>query len=695
MALIGSIRKRSGLLVGIVGAALVVFILTDLFSNRGGQGMGTQEVGVVDGQPIAIAELEARVEDEVNTYQNDFGQSVDGTMREQLRQRIWNDMLKERLLLAQVERAGFGSTLVRDEYDDVRFGNNILAEFKEQPNFQDPATGQPNKEMLKTYFNNVQQNAPIYHGIQKRRIVQDRLYAKYNTLVKKSLYVNSVQAKAEVEMRETKATFDFVAKRYDSEPDSLYPVSEDQLLAFYNGHKNERKYRQKESRAFDYVTFPVAPSESDMAQAEGEIVALVTPFAESTNDSLFVVANSETKVYSATAYTPGSLDAVTDSAITAGAPGTVVGPYRDGEFWKLAKVKELADVPEARVRHILLTTEGGRTLEQLKAQADSIRTVVRRNKNFEAMVGLYSKDPGSISTGGVYEWFGKEKMVPEFTKASFDNPVGTIDIVETSYGVHLVEVLGQRTRKERRVMYVDKRVKPLPDTFTEVYKTANDFSMRHSQTDSFKIAAERKGYAFSTMDELRTDQRYVPGLQEPNALISWVNGHEVGEVSEPLQLGEAYVVALLRAVREEGKPELEDVREKFTEEARKEQKAKALMERLQGKTDLGALATELGVSVATVPDLALSAYSLPGGYSESELIGQIFTLADGTTSVPLKGDQGVYVVSMKNVTPAAEATDLARDKETLLTRQQGRAETAVYNALKEAKGVKDLRHKFF
>ncbi|MFN3876224.1 MAG: hypothetical protein ACK4L7_09985, partial [Flavobacteriales bacterium] len=101
-----------------------------------------------------------------------------------------------------------------------------------------------------------------------------------------------------------------------------------------------------------------------------------------------------------------------------------------------------------------------------------------------------------------------------------------------------------------------------------------------------------------------------------------------------------------------------------------------------------ALASEMGVSVQSAPDVTYSSFSIPGGYSEFEVVGQIFALQAGQTSVPLKGDNAVYVVSMTSRTDAPEGGDIAGEKGSLLGRLQSRAESAVLNALREAAGVK-------
>jgi len=442
----------------------------------------------------------------------------------------------------------------------------------------------------------------------------------------------------------------------------------------------------------------VTASDADRQATMDELDQLRVAFENSSNDSLFVSGNSESRTYNKAPYLEGTADAQNDSLIANGAVGTVVGPFQEGEQWKLVKVEELADVPEARVRHILLSTQNGKTEEEQKAKADSILAVVKRDPSkFEDLVVKFSEDPGSNTKekGGVYDWFDKQKMVPEFTAASFDEKVGAITVAKTDYGFHIVEVLGQRSRQERRVASIERTMKPSPATFKEVYKKANDFSLRNTDLDLFKKSGEELGLQVTPVDELRSDSRFVPGLQDANSLVSWVNRAEVGKVSEPIQSGDSYVVAILTGIREAGAPQLEDVREVFTKEVVKQKKAEAWVAKMQGKTDLNALATELGGSVQSATEMSYNGFSIPGGYSEYEVVGKIFGLESSQTSVPLTGETAVYVASMTNKTAAPEPEDLNIDKASLVQRAQSRVDGGLFNAMKEAIGVTDERSKYY
>jgi parvulin-like peptidyl-prolyl isomerase len=352
-------------------------------------------------------------------------------------------------------------------------------------------------------------------------------------------------------------------------------------------------------------------------------------------------------------------------------------------------------VPEARVRHILLSTRGKSEDEQ-KRKADSLLTVVKRDRSkFAEMVTKFSEDPGSVSNGGVYEWFDKKQMVPEFTAASFDQKVGAITICKTSYGFHIVEVLGQRTRQERRIVTIDRPLKPSPATFKEAYKAANEFSLANKDIESIRKAAAEKGLQVQDVDEFRPDARFVSGLEQPASVIGWVNRAKLGEVSDPKDSGDNYVVAVVTGIKDEGEPELEDVREIFTREVVKEKKAEAFMARMQGKTDLPSLAAELGVQVQSANDFAYNNFNIPGGFTEYEVIGKIFALQSGQTSVPLQGENAVFVVNLTQKAEVPAEVDAAADRKSLQNRLQSRAENAVQNALREAAAVKDKRYMYY
>jgi peptidyl-prolyl cis-trans isomerase D len=698
MAVIGKIRERGTLLGIIVGGALALFVVGDFIGNRGHG--DDRNVGSIAGNEIGIQQFSALVDQQLDLYRQN-GTTVDDQLQQQVRSGVWNDLVRKYTVLAQAEKAGFGDVISRAEYDDIRFGNNILPDFRNNQNFKDPKTGQIDKEKLRKYFKYVQENNLSLFDLQKKTFVPQRIATKYNDLVKKSCFVNKAQVQDEWAAKNTMADFRFVAQRLESEPDSLYPVSETELQRYYDAHKSEPKYRQTPSRSFAYVRFEATPTQEDIDNTKADMENLKADFQAAKGhkaDSAMVASNSDNRNTQPTPYKEGTADQLNDSLIIHADTGTVVGPFRDGNAWKLVKVVELADVEEARVRHILLSTQGKSPEQEkeVKDRADSILAVVKRDRSkFGALVEKFSDDPGSKSTGGVYEWFDRKRMVPEFTKASFDEKVGAITEVKTSYGYHIVEVLGQRTRKERRVLTIERKIAPV-QAMKATWRLANEFSLNHPDTASFRKGAEEKNYTVTPVDQLRPEQTFVPGLQDAGEVVRWVNHAEPdAKSSEPLVSGDSYVVCSLHGIREEGEPKLADVREAFTKAARNEKKADAIAARMKGKTDLDALAKELKVNVQSSGNMAFSANTIPGGYSDLAVIGSIFGLDSAATSAPLKGDLAVYVAHMNRLTKAGEMPEGAENVKSVVDRVRNRAAGQALNALKEAAGIEDNRSKFY
>ena len=105
----------------------------------------------------------------------------------------------------------------------------------------------------------------------------------------------------------------------------------------------------------------------------------------------------------------------------------------------------------ASVRHILLLTQEKTDAEkkEIYSQMETILAKARGGEDFSELAKTYSEDPGSKDKGGLYENFGRGQMVPPFEDAAFSVPIGEIsDIVETTYGYHIIKVIDRK--KETR-----------------------------------------------------------------------------------------------------------------------------------------------------------------------------------------------------------------------------------------------------
>ncbi len=100
-----------------------------------------------------------------------------------------------------------------------------------------------------------------------------------------------------------------------------------------------------------------------------------------------------------------------------------------------------------KAKHILISTIDDETQLPLnpdevaakKATAEDILSRIKNGADFDALMKEYSEDPGLETNPDGYE-FGKGQMVPEFENAAYALNEGQVsDLVETSYGYHIIK----------------------------------------------------------------------------------------------------------------------------------------------------------------------------------------------------------------------------------------------------------------
>ncbi len=696
MALIGKIRKRSGLLLIFIGGAMVAFILSDLFGNR--TGVVSNEVGEIYGEGIDGVEFNNRVETIVQRNISS-GQQAD---EELIRDQVWAELLKERIMGREL--AALGINVTADELFDLVQGTNIHPSIQSTPAFQNPQTGQFDRNNVISYMKDYLPNNPQDQAQWvdfERFLEQDRAYVKYNNMIKKGLYVTNSQAKRDHIAQNEKVNFKFVVKKYASVPDSTVALSEEEISAYYDKHKNDKDYEQEASRSFEYVLFPFEPSTDDQLDTRDWVGGMIEDFKNASNDSTFVQRNADTKGLGNLPYTAGSLPAEIDTVILQADSGTVVGPYLEGNSYKIAKITDIQMLPDSvNARHILIKPGPTETIEQALARGDSIKTVIQANNNFAELAQQLSEDAGSGVNGGDLGWFVPGAMVVPFNDACFEGETGDMPVVASQFGVHIIEIMDQSEKSRTiKMAVVDRLIRPSKETIDSVYNVASEFSINNNNSDLFIAAADSNEYRRYPGANVKEDDKFIPGLAEPRSLIRWAYGANIGDVSSPEEIGESFVVAYLKSIKDEGVPTLEDVRERVEREAMQEKKADIYLEKMAGGTTLEEVAGRVEETVLSASDIAFSSFTIPGGGgNEPAVIGKIFSLDEGQigkVSVPIKGEVGVYVVMLESKTNAPEATDLTANKESILSRVRSRVDFSVYKALEDMADVKDDRSKFF
>src|SRR5690554_2090407 len=267
---------------------------------------------------------------------------------------------------------------------------------------------------------------------------QERLQQKYNQLIQNSVYITSLEANEDFIQRNKIANFSYVLLDYSSIKDADITITEEDYKTYYNNHK-AAFFNPSETRSIEYVVFNAEPSASDSLAVHEKVIELAKELTTTDNDSLFASINSDTK-YPIAYYKKGDLSPNLDSALFNSSTGSVVGPFFSNGTYEMAKIIDSRMSPDSvSASHILLNpaAEGG--IDQAKAKADSIKTLVQNGANFGTLAVEFSID-GSKNDGGELGTFARGAMIPDFENAVFNGKTGDIIILTTQFGVHIIRI---------------------------------------------------------------------------------------------------------------------------------------------------------------------------------------------------------------------------------------------------------------
>jgi peptidyl-prolyl cis-trans isomerase D len=707
MALINTIREKSGWAVGTVAVGMLLFIVGgDLVGGKSKLFGGNDTVvGEVAGHKVELNDYNAALEQAKQAFVAQQQRQPDDQAMGYLRDQAWNQTLYK--LAFQPEWEKLGLTVSDDELVDMVQGDNVAPGIRQA--FTNKATGQFDRTRLIEYLKNLDklpaENQAAWHNFEAG-LPAERLANKYNALLKNSVYVTTAEAKRFNDNQTTKATVKYLFVPYGSISDSAVKVTDAQLQAFLD--KNKSKYKVEAGRSIEYITVPVVASKADSANVKASMAELATQFASAPVDSLFVSANSE-QPYNKSFRSPADLPEQLRKQLPL-VQGKIYGPYAEAGTSTLYKVtgvstgKQLA----ARASHILIKPEGTtpEAKAAAKAKAQDILNKIKNGADFAAMARQFGTD-GTKEQGGDLGWFGQGRMVPEFEKAIFAATAPGLlpNVVETSFGYHIIKVTAVPTKQTYQVAEVKKTITPSEATYDAANTRANEIRAKITDLANFRTElAKDKTLQKQEAKNLDANANAINGLQNAREVVRWAFGHgpngttsKVGDVSDVFTVGDQFVIAALTDERAKGTATVANLRPELSALVRNEEKAKLIMAKLPKTGTLEEMAAKYGptAQIGTAPDVMLGQGSLANVGFEPLAVGKSFALKPGQHSAPLQGEQGVLVVEPVSLTPAAAAVDLKTVRTQLALQRAQQQDGKIYEAIKAHANVKDNRAKFF
>lgn len=701
MSTLQFLREKAGVLVVIViGLSLFIFVISDFFGSGRNQSRKMRkyyEIGEISGESVSYQEYETRLQNLTEIYKMSGTSVFDESMSQNMREQVWQQIVREKILDPQYEDLGIGVS--NEEVDDLVLGNNTHPVVLQL--FSDPETGAFNKSFLVNFLKQteVDESARRYWLFFEDEIVNDRLNTKYNVLVSKGLYVTSKQAEFDKMLTSNSVDFSYVVKNYASIPDSSVTVTNNDLQDYYD--RNKESYRRTALRDIEYVIFDVSPSEEDINQTEEWIIRTKEEFKTASDPEQFINLSSDTRhvgFYIPYEDVPENLK----SFVKAEESDSVFGPYLEDDTYRIARLLDVQNRPDSvHVRHILLGTTM-RSVADAREMADSLIKQIKSGTPFEALAVTVSDDQGSAQLGGDLGWFQEGMMVVPFNNASFSAQKGEITTAETTFGVHIIEVLDRsKPVKKYNIGIIDRRIIPGTLTTQNVYSEASQFAGNTKSYEDFNQAIAEQKLNKRIATDVSPQQNALPGLESPRMLVmSLFNAGEDEIILDNsnqavFEIDNRYVVAYCTRIQEEGLAPLEDVENDVRFAVVREKKAEVIaaeFKKQQGSLD--DIAGTMNLTVQEATGINFRSYSVQGVGVEPALIAAASAAEQGELEGPVEGVNGVFMFVVNNTTPVPEEEN-ALIKDRLQSTFQVRGTYEAFEALRKKADVKDSRYKFY
>lgn len=299
-----------------------------------------------------------------------------------------------------------------------------------------------------------------------------------------------------------------------------------------------------------------------------------------------------------------------------------------------------------RVSHILFKTIGktDAELEEIRKKAEEVVKKARHGSKFEDLAKQYSDDT-TKDKGGDLGWIVQGQTVPEFEKAAFTLPPGSIsDLVRTQYGFHIIKVMEHQAARTQSFEEVRGSILPV---------LAGEKAERQSGDLADQIAAAVRRSNRQPLDDIAKQFKMTLGETRPMSATDPVpelgTSPEVreaifrlreGELSSPIRTDRGYIVLTVKEVQRAHPGGLAEVREKVAADFRRERagelantRAEELAKRGQSGESLATAAKALGFELKT-SDAFPRTGSVPGAGSARQFLSA-FTLAVGQTAPPV------------------------------------------------------------
>ena len=613
MAALETIRVKFGVLITVlIAIALLSFIIDPTTLQSVSSSMSSKyDVGEIDGKSISYVDYQAEVDRFTVINEVTTGSSVKNEQQQvSIRNAAWQSFVDKYLFEKNAKKAGL--YVGTEEINDIIAGNIDSPVFLQNPAFLDENgvfSADAVREFLAYMESDQTGRLQTYWNYLIESARTQEYYAKYLSLFTQSDFTNTLMLTEDIAENNNTFNVEFVMVPYGFAKDSTVTVSDSEIKAYYNAHK--KFYKQPASRDIEYVVFEVKPSDADVAAANQALIDVYDNFVSAENMKSFLLANSD-RQYDNRWYKAGELNTV----------AKVVNDYAFGEGASVSEV-----LSENNKFYAVRVMETAMVPEQV-----FVKYVPATSENVDSLLNVTEPQWLSQITG-----FEDIMTAKKGEKVTVNGLV--FQVVDTKDPV-----------EKKRVAVLEKGAVAGKETVNGFYAQANTFATKTAgKYENFKKAVEEEGVYAHPVNKMLESADRLGAIDNTREVTRWAFDAKAGDASSIITVDNNYfIIAALKNVNKEGYTPVEQVASTISNllytEKIGEKKSAEIAEKINGLTDMQAIAEALGTTVSTKDGVAFASMNAQG--LDPKFIGAASVAEEGKISAPLAGNIGVYVYTV-------------------------------------------------
>ena len=701
MALLGNLRKNSVVLITVIGMALFAFVISGVFD---GKGYTAQEaIGVVNDEDLSIEEFRNRVDFLQSSYNMSTSNAVNS---------VWEQTLRTYILKSQFKLSGVDSG--RDHIESILSEN---PNFNSDPRFLNDAGIFDIDKFIDLVVELKTTNIESYEQWKNQELVfQNQSNEKiYFDLIKSGINFSYKDGEFEYKLQNDIVDIEYVQIPFSSIPDSLITLKKSEVEKYIKS--NESDYKVDASRSINYVLFDEKPSEDDEKNTKkilqsflserkeyndvSKLQETIPSLSTAKNISEFINSNSEISFDSI--YVPkGSLPTDDANLLFNLNKNQIYGPYLDGEFFKVSRMLDKKKGGNARASHILISYKGSqnapsqvsRSKEEARKEARRLQNLVRSNPDSFTSLAFEFSDGPSKTSGGDLGFFQEGQMVKPFSDYVFSNRVGSIGLVESDFGFHVIKIVA----KEDLVLLASIALKNIPsdETSDRTFNLATKFEINLSKNNDISKLAKENNYDLKSVSDVKILDDNLPGLPNQRRLVQWlfsddakVNSYKRFDLSSG-----GYIIAQISNVVNEGLTSVDNATLTAVPKVRNQKKAEIIIKQNRKIKSLEELASANNTAIKKALALNQKSGTVSGAGREPLVVGIAFGTELNNISDLIIGENGIYKIKVTKKEKSSDLETYSSYKNQLLS-SRSLSQSTLYQSIKESAKVVDNRSTYY